>query len=112
MMKFLLYLFVFVFLSNICWAEWLMPFPGVCEKTPEAIKSLLDEKYKPLIYSAAEPEKKDSRINVVVWTNSDDEILVTVSRMNYNLTCIVGLGDKNTTWVGIKKDEKNKKRCK
>ena len=108
-MKFFIYLFGFVFLSTACWADWTpLPSPAVCDKTTPAMKSLINDGYKPLIYSEAQPKKENTaRINVIVWSNDEDEILVTVSRYRADLTCIVALGDENTTWVGAKKDEKN-----
>lgn len=108
-MKFILYFCGLIFVSTRCLAEWtLTPSPAVCDKTTPALKSVIDEGFKPLIYTEAEPDKKKSgRINAMVWGNDANEILVTVTRLGGNLTCIVALGDENTTWVGLKKDEKN-----
>ena len=108
-MKFFISLFSLVVFSFSCLADYTpMPSPAVCDNTTPALKTLMDDGYKPLIYSEAQPKKENTaRINVIVWSNDEDEILVTVSRYRADLTCIVALGDENTTWVGAKKDEKN-----
>ena len=108
-MKFFISLFSLVVFSFSCLADYTpMPSPAVCDNTTPALKTLMDDGYKPLIYSEARPDKnKSTRINLMVWGNVNDEILVTVTRLGGTLTCIVALGDENTTWVGAKKDEKN-----
>ena len=108
-MRVFIWLFACILFSFTAHAEWKSATaPAVCEKTEAALISLKDDNFKPTIYTEAETEGKTSTtVFLVVWSNSDNEIIVTTTRPSTGMTCIVGLGDKNTRLFGTLKNEKN-----
>ena len=71
--------------------------PAACDLTASAFQSLKQEGYAPWVVSSFAPEK-NTQVVMLIWRSIRDRgsILVTISRDQNQVTCIVAAGDNNT----------------
>ena len=73
-----------------------MMVPAACDLTKEVFLSLRNEQMTPWIVSSMSNDK--AKVAIVIWSDKDHkEIIVTRTNLAEPITCIVAVGDKDTT---------------
>jgi K+ transporter len=68
--------------------------PAVCNLTREVFEEMREERAR--IVALTRMAKDGVEQTILVWHTASDELVVTITQKNTDITCIVAMGDKDT----------------